>query len=117
MLKERTRDLLRESGRITPRQVLEAYRETGLRPARGEWGDEHNVCALTALGVAAGFTSDASYKIARAFWESHNLSNAYADGFVAGFDGDPPRFFRRADKRKGYRDGRQAARAVFGEEA
>jgi hypothetical protein len=138
MLRERRRSQrkLERSGRITPREVLEAYRDTGLAPMFGEWyalqNGKERACALTAVGIAQGHRCDAfGLEVGRAAdalmdsrfgpYEAHD----YQDAFVYGFDGHdlPPSLppddslgeDRQAWERIGWRDGRRARRAVFGE--
>lgn len=57
-LKKSIERRLEKSGRITPREVLEAYRQTGLLPSdRGWWREAEgkpSACAVGAMMVASG---------------------------------------------------------------
>lgn len=125
MIKERTRlDLLRESGRITPREVLEAYRETGLQPVRGAFRDRAGrVCGLTVVAAMKGAWPNAELLPEKAVVEvltramTLECAEHYLNGFVYGFDGYIQHENELDWKSKGWRDGRRAARAVFGEES
>lgn len=143
-VRERTERKLEASGRITPREVLEAYRTTDLKPVTGEFYDVDTgeACALTALGAASGFGERMA--VARLGVVADALIDArirtpwagdYQDWFICGFDGFPhpdsplyppaesgaeaPPFdaaYRELSEdaqRKGWRDGRRAARFVF----
>lgn len=122
MLKERTRDLLCESGRITPREVLEAYEATGLRPVREVFDNKAGgVCGLTVVAAAKGewpngelLPEDAVMKVLERTM-THEAADRYIDGFMYGFDKEEEDEDASAWERKGFRDGRRAARAVFGE--
>lgn len=99
--------------RITPEQVVEAYKVTGLKPCR-VWttptGGE--CCGMGAIAVAAG-TADHPL-----LWADGIYGHQYRLGFTFGFDDygqnwrqEEP---RNADFDSGYADGLAAAAAVFG---
>lgn len=134
-VREHTKSLLKRSGRITPREVLEAHRETGFAAVRHKWAWKDQACALAALGVAhapgpipfAENTEDEVnvWAMALAYVESRMpyTHEYYAYGFERGFDGDerpepgdddhPLVRGSEAWTRCGWRDGRRAAWAVF----
>ncbi len=134
-VKERTKRLLERSGRIRPREVLDAYRETGFAAVRHKWAWKDEACALTALGVAhdpgpisstENTEDEANVRdMALAYVESRMpyIHEHYAFGFERGFDGHPrPNpgdddhpLVRGSEawERCGWRDGRRAAWAVF----
>lgn len=119
--KERTgrKDLLRASGRITPREVLEAYERTGLEPCEG-WGDGRETgCAATAVfGLLPPspplfcFAHVGTLLAARMGGESDPCG--YGTGFVFGFDGSEDWGEDFPSWRKGWRDGARCRRFVFG---
>jgi hypothetical protein len=109
--------------RIAVADVLAAYVNTGIKPARtGEdWFDADGCgCAATALIAARvpGFCNPHwPFPMAAASLE---VSRPYLRGFVAGFDGvsigvaiNGVADADRDETRVGYRDGQAAAAAVF----
>ncbi len=121
-VKERVERKLEKSGRITPREVLRRYEETGLRPCLG-WGDgEKAGCALTAiLGGHAGNGSILVAEAANRLMEGRMphlpvfAATDYRLGFARGFDDTDFELERRSPAfRQGYRDGCRARRFVFG---
>ena len=131
--RERVERKLERSGRITPREVLEAYEETGLRPLVGQWYEPEtsSACALSAVavvtdGVVANQDTmmDGQAAINLVVMRVPRMSTYYRMGFVLGFDDKPPPLPSGEDDpaylkteawaRKGYRDGQRARRFVFG---
>jgi hypothetical protein len=130
MLRERTerRDLLSESGRITPREVLEAYWETGLEPMVDDFGDEKGrACALAALAAQDFGRGFAGPEEAETLVDEYRAKRfevgeveSYTLGFMRGFDGvrcRPPGKSSQhtvraleARERQGWRDGHRARR-------
>lgn len=114
MLKEKTNLLAPLCGRITPRQVLEAYEATGLIPGTGRFYDDGRACALGAIAAVGMRPTDDWGKV----FARIRLDRDYMDSFINGFDNN---FLRRLSfpsraARKGYRDGARARRFVFGEQ-
>jgi hypothetical protein len=131
MLRERTERKLEKSSRITPRKVLEAYRETGLEPMANDFGDEKGrACALAALAAQDFERGFASPEEAETLVDEYRAkrfevgeSESYTLGFMRGFDGVPcrppgppskssQRTVRVPERRErqGWRDGRRARR-------
>ncbi len=117
-VREKRKDLLVASGRITPREVLEAYEETGLEPCDG-WGDGKKTgCGLAA--VVGGATMSAGAAGVEMTMAASNLllkrmpcldgidRSEYKTGFMRGFDNDRLHPFRDLVFRKGHRDGKRA---------
>ncbi len=122
-IKEKRVSALEKSGRITPREVLEAYEETGLRPCNG-WGDGKKTgCGLTAMvggatmpAAAAGveMTMAASNLLSERMPQLGGVDRSeYETGFIRGFDGDRLHPFRDLIFRKGHRDGKSARAFVL----
>lgn len=111
--------------RVTPAEVMEAYRATGYRPIRGAWGPARyetadggsctEACPLTTLAKAR----DPSWLIP--FLDDEDaglvlgLDTPYVVGFTAAWDGQyPPKSDPYEAHRLGHLDG-LAARAAFAE--
>lgn len=132
---ERTRSTrLEASGRVTPREVLKAYEETGYKPLFEHWWhpveDGYEACALTALVGASGVDLagtpmlEASY-CAEDYMEERlpHVHHYYQIGFTAGFDDDlaptssgddhPLSLGSDAWERCGWRDGKRARAFVL----
>lgn len=111
-------------GRISPREVLEAYRKTGYTPSGNLFVDENRACPLGAMAVIesphvrdmwgnAGIVAHCllAQRLSTGF-------SAYMTGFTCGFDGaagagvygDVERVRRY---RQGFRDGERARLFVF----
>ena len=71
--------------KIDPESVVQAYREKGLRPKRGDVKGRC-MCALDAL----------EYDADTGMCEGRALPAAFVDGFVDGFDNHAPVDLRRA---------------------
>lgn len=111
---------LEVSGRITPREVLEAYEETGFAPLFGWWFKPltHEACALTAVAFATGYGNlPLNSRVAVMLlnrMDALPFRTAYRLGFANGFDGgeladDYPEDEERTEGfRAGYRDGKRA---------
>lgn len=100
--------------RIMPGEVLEAYRVSGLEPARCGTLSEERACAI---GVLWSLESDEDFAT---FGRLRDLvpdgpCRDYLDGFVAGFDGTQlgQHYQAREFARLGFQDGERVARAVF----
>jgi hypothetical protein len=112
-VKERIERLLEKSGRITPREVLEAYEETGLGVTFGCFVNQGRACAYGALMVRDGFTQNLDFSIAEWTRERDMLAGlGYGYGFYRGFDGALLPSTGRYP-RKGYLDGIRARRFVL----
>lgn len=108
--------------RITPDEVLAAYKATGLKPARYLWYTEDNggcACAMGALiawkypGELEAVDED-DIEIKCDDISSCDWGLSYSCGFVTGFDsGDLPSE-RSEEWQYGFDDGCSAAAAVFG---
>lgn len=127
--RERTELKLETSGRITPREVLEAYEETGMQPMTEAWyepskyGDR--ACAITVLAHHNGYVGEYACIDTEAFIEERfpYVSEYYQSGFVKGFDGgscpepgdDDHPLMRGSEgwERLGWRDGQRVRRFVF----
>lgn len=120
------------SGRISPRDVLEAYEMTGYEPSR-TWFDvvhvpEHDcthlmACALTAMAGVKAIEEDRPFIpnfvdadiIEEYIFGIVGLDDWYLNGFVGGFDGNAKPSKSHPRECAGYRDGRRASRFVLGE--
>lgn len=91
--------------RISPDQVLAAYKATGLKPTREKWLGAGCACALGVLAISKGAREVYSGEIVRTL----EITREYMGDFLLGFDGKPaaPR------STLGYADGKAAAEAVF----
>lgn len=117
--------------RITPEQVIEAYRETGINPSFRKWatidpGDNPCGCGLTAMYLAKLENQndieqeiralmddeDEGVDLSEKYADALNLDTAYTNGFVGGFDARetspeaPPVFM------EGYSDGVAARKEI-----
>lgn len=112
--------------RITPEQVVEAYRVTGFVPVRGAFikrdnpNDNCQMCGATAVAVAEkkvhwlDLLNDSSGRRERDIGAALGLDEWYLCGFTAGFDGiGRVNSFNYEAFITGYSDGRAAAAAVF----
>lgn len=71
-----------QSYRITVKQVLAAYKATGLKPVFDEWGDRVTCgCPLTALDVVSNGPGKKDSANARPM---DHLPQAYRNGFLTG---------------------------------
>ena len=113
---------LEASGRITPREVLRAYEETGFEPADGLWFDAlgNRACALTAVAARGGHREGLiSGKAAGDVLEDRMFpfcdAYSYRDGFVCGFDGEIPEAGEELTDAQalGWRDGARARAFVL----
>jgi hypothetical protein len=114
--KERVERKLEKSGRITPREVLEAYEETGLEPAENIFVLRNKACAFGAVMVREGVPRvrgvlDESEKKAWLTRRMRRLGPTYALGFYEGFDGAGSMGLV-GRLRKGYRDAQRVRRFV-----
>jgi hypothetical protein len=109
--------------RITPEEVVEAYKVTGYKPIRMGWfidcGDHCEACGLTVCSVAIGKNQKTKEKAAivdrweEYLTESLEISTGYLRGFVSGFDGYTSGPLLNGDAYIGFNDGVAAAQAVF----
>ncbi len=117
---------LKASGRITPREVVEAYERTGKTPIFGRWTNSTGgVCGLVAVAHDKGhyatvsLDADAIIRAVNALLEGRMPPAydpwSYRDGFAEGFDGcyRNPDWPRSEAEDKGYRDGLRARRFVL----
>ena len=110
--------------RITPEQVVEAYKQRGWRPRRSEWAvidAEGNNCGC-GLAVVAGFDIYQLFEKLNDYNTVHHsvvmaneldLNLDYVTGYTAGFDGlaaEP--WMDEETCRIGYEDGAAAWEAV-----
>jgi hypothetical protein len=106
--------------RITPEQVVAAYKATGLTPKRNEWFcyRTNSACGMGAISVQAQGKEEADAR-GTFHWIADRYDADYRQGFESGFDGDKRETFdwlspaRRANRNLGYDDGQAAAEAVF----
>jgi hypothetical protein len=105
--------------RITPEQVVAAYRKTGLTPERtGEaWFSLDGKCGCGATAVMKARNPDfcnsvLSFKDALGLLE---VSGEYLRGFIHGFDGLAPRVKDLPEYDQGYQDGVDSCRSAFKE--
>lgn len=101
--------------RITPEQVVEAYKTTGLKPVRHITLKDGCACGLGA--VYAQKLNVRTECVGEVFTEikKYGLSPSYVSGFIAGFDGvdfDEMRDVLIEDESIGYEDGQAAWKAV-----
>ncbi len=97
-IKEKRVSALEKSGRITPREVLEAYEETGFEPMFEGWFEwsKHGsrACGITVLAVANGVEPARLFEFACGvddYMEKRieYVGDYYQSGFTVGFDGGP----------------------------
>ena len=137
-METKRKDLLATSGRITPREVLDAYQETGLEPVFDDWYDTHYI-DLEQITHACGFTvvalANASPRPLTGSGVEHfvffygtrrfeDVASYYKGGFARGFDGKdasessgddhPLQLGCEGWERKGWRDGKRARAFVLG---
>lgn len=103
--------------RITPAEVQEAYKTTGLKPAKGAIEPppgSRKCCAIGALAAARGIkaTNGDTSTIYAPFDAEYGAE--YIRGFWHGFDAMPG-WIDRPDYRLGHEDGVATARLVFGD--
>lgn len=104
--------------RITPDQVVEAYRKTGLLPVQGRWfrsaGPDACACGLTALvhAFGEGWQRDHGAPTFEGIEQAVGLTPDYASGFMRGFDGMDPRHLACGEHKAGHADGVAAWRAI-----
>lgn len=111
---ERTERLLEKSGRITPREVLEAYEQTGLKPIQNIYytdvDEQARACAMGALAAAHGSYDDDPFTYMEdrmgEDWER------YLESFACAFDNY--RFAPGHHDWKAYLDGQRSRKAVLG---
>jgi hypothetical protein len=106
---------LEKSGRITPKEVLEAYEETGLTPHQSYFRDADTACGLGVLMARDGL--DARHApIAIEGWIKQRDAAAgeyYSNGFWRAFDSHVLPLPNTVAERKGYRDGQRVRRFVL----
>lgn len=100
------------TNRIDPQLVVSAYRATGLRPVRAEFGKPgESACAMSALCVAGEQPHPETREQPWQYVETTlDIDPDYAHDFAGGFDAYPDRF----GGTPGYADGAAAAALVFG---
>lgn len=101
--------------RVTPEQVVAAYRATNIKPQRQEYysKDRNCGCPLTALAAQAGI--DPSVPDAVANWADDEYGYTYSRAFVCGVDEPDDDDYRRTLKgleADGFDDGKAAWEAV-----
>ena len=117
--RERTQRLLERSGRIKPREVLEAQRKTGLTPAHNALRSRDNACGMGLLLAMNGIDAEADFSAAM-LWIVRRFEHDYSEGFMRGFDGLPLHRYAldhpkaRREFRKGWRDGARSRKFCFG---
>jgi hypothetical protein len=76
-----------ELKRITPEEVVAAYRESGMKPKRGHFNVDGCGCGIGAKGCQRfGSLDTPSDQIAD--WAEATYGGEYCDGFYEGFDGN-----------------------------
>lgn len=99
--------------RITPEEVVEAYKSTGLKPVRGTfcWGSR--ACGLGTVCISRGKMPTSPLMVSR----SLGIEMEYLLGFVNGFDGIHKASIGIDESNEtlslGFADGKLAAAAVF----
>jgi hypothetical protein len=107
--------------RITPEEAMEAYRVTGLVPARDTWADlldDGKLCGCLQTAFYLQAFPDAPRKCVKlnhdvSYWFEANYGTEYSGGIIGGFDGYGPRDEScSAEHKLGYVDGLAAWSAV-----
>lgn len=109
--------------RITPEQVVEAYKRTGWVPEQGEWvrdkpGGKRCGCALGVMigdGIVSLLNCNSNKSPYAVVSGALKLTPGYVDGFAQGFDGPLSRSYLSTKSEffnTGYTDGRDAWEAV-----
>ena len=102
--------------RISVEEVVQAYKVTGLKPKRGDFGiDGLPCCGIGAIGAKAGHASPWE----RRLYAMDAFGAGYVHGFAHGFDGYEFSIENLKEDHiqrytEGYADGQAAAIAVFG---
>lgn len=123
---KRTHRKVEESGRITPREVIDAYEEEGIFPVRQLFSnaDGSRMCPASVLALHEGLVMHGKQILYKGFFASRfssepfEVAASYREGFIAGVD--KPERTDLEDHvmwRKGFRDGARAwrfAEARFG---
>lgn len=92
--------------RVTPEEVVDAYRKTGMRPIRGAWRNGRECgCPLAALALAAEAGSPV-------FWSLERFGSHYAVGFINGVDKPDQDTVFNPRWDIGFKDGKAAWAAV-----
>lgn len=122
-----------EMKRVTPDEVIEAYRATGLQPAVLDWAHfdvdgKPCGCALTALYFQkATYTENLGEKVydlvdeirddeaaPYLLFEEHlGLDQHYTEGFALGFDGGHLLDTSETQKKAGYADGAETRKRIL----
>jgi hypothetical protein len=104
---------------IKAQQVLDAYKTTGLKPVRNDYGDEITCgCPVVALWIAAGrpaqFNDIPTVPVHAGDWLIGEYGQAYATGFLNGIDGldTGHKFDNQVEYRRGRNDGLATAEAL-----
>src|SRR4051812_26443717 len=103
--------------RITVEQIVNAYKETGLRPQRFTMSPIGKG-ACCGLGIIAFKEIGIEMEILggpRKALNNLGLSNDYINGFIRGFDKYAQYSNPNDEHRAGWSDGYNAAKTVFGE--
>lgn len=105
--------------RITPEQVVDAYRRTGWRPIQEAFYDringQHCGCGLSVLVGDAEKVLQMDGYIGRRlqlFANELGLTADYVSGFIRGYDGDGGGPWWGSEKFLGWQDGRACWEAV-----
>lgn len=81
-----------EIKRIMPQEVLDAYRETGMKPITGlDWDGHGCGCALGAITAktTARYVTGGAYCFSHMVLDQYGYEPRYLAGFMSGFDGSP----------------------------
>ena len=107
--------------RISPEEIVAAYKKTGLEYIDGDWGHGHCACPLTALAVANGLddvnpanSNAVSGKKVMDHLQSIGYDVGYMKGFQCGVDGGEPLDFEGFEE-SGAEDGFAASRQCYDE--
>lgn len=103
--------------RITPQEVLDAYKRTGKKPVRGSMDDGRGgCCAVGVLAIEQGW----EWSSVQSADQILGISTIYNNGLTYGFDywgvgyGLLPSIAsRHQDWKDGFEDGKAIAAAVF----
>jgi hypothetical protein len=107
---QRTERLLEKSGRITPREVLEAYEKTELKPCFKSFTSGERACAVGVLMARGG---NAVPPYLRNFMDGIDAAagHDYVVGFICGFDGRAG--VKHPIPQIGFRDGKRCRKFVL----
>ncbi|WAH35007.1 hypothetical protein [Alicyclobacillus dauci] len=100
--------------RITPEQVVEAYKATGLKPMQGDYFPEQGcACGIGCMSrTVVGLLPEEDFDPISIMEDAFNVSHNYVVGFTRGFDNLDNKEIYGNDMKDGYADGQAAWKAV-----